>query len=298
MSQPFIPSIFRAGAVVVLLSASLGWVSCSPPAPIEKKVFIKTPPLPTGPYQLQTGTDTLPYTLYQKIAHEHHPDEYSQSDSTTIQFWYPLIDSTAPRKIRDSINNHIKSILLQETQYATVEERLEGFLAEFRVHKKDMQDFGLPSSNWAFNMELSVLLNTPDILALKVNQLEFTGGAHANGWISYKNYHAQSGEELALQDLFQDSSQTAWLPLARAAFWKAWQQQDSSQQKSLEDRDTSDFVLPPNFSIGLEALHFYYNPYELDAYALTELSFFLPYTDLLPYMDTSVLPLEMKSGVH
>lgn len=298
MSQPFISSRFCAGVLAIFMSTSLSWVACNPPNPIEKKAFTKAKPTPKGPYQLQTGTDTLPYTLYQKIAHEHHPDEYSQSDSTTIQFWYPLIDSSAPVAVRDSINHHIKTILLQDTPYETVEERLEGFLTEFRIHKKDMQDFGLPSSNWAFEMELSVLVNTPAVFALKVNQFEFTGGAHGNGWTSYKNYHAQSGEELSLQDLFQDSSHTAWLPLARAAFWEAWQQQDSSQQKNWEERDTSDFVLPPNFSIGLEALHFYYNPYELDAYALTELSFFLPYTDLLPYMDTTVLPLEVKSGVQ
>lgn len=298
MNQPFIPSSFRVGVFAMFLSTSLVWVACSPP--LEKKAFVQPEPIVLGPYQLRTGGDTLPYTLYKKVDYEDNPDEYSQSDSTIISFRYPLLHSSAPVAVRDSINAHIKAILLQETtQYATVEERLEGFLTEFRLHKQDMQDFGLPSSNWAFDMQLSVLTNTPTVFALRIDQLEFTGGAHANSWTSYKNYHAQSGEELQLEDLFYENSQEAWMPLARSAFWKAWQtQQDSSLQKSTVERDTADFTLPPNFSIGLEALHFYYNPYELDAYALTALSFSLPYTELLPFVDTTVLPLDAQPVIR
>ncbi|MGH1336777.1 MAG: PdaC/SigV domain-containing protein [Aureispira sp.] len=298
MNQLFIPSNVRVGVVAIFLSTSLVWGACSPP--LEKKAFVHSEPVVMGPYQLHTGEDTLSYTLYEQVAHEHNPDEYSQSDSTTIRFRYPLLDSSAPIVVRDKINAHIQAMLLEETtQYETVEERLEGFITEFRLHKKDMQDFGLPSSNWAFDMQLSVLTNTPEIFALQVDQLEFTGGAHANSWTSYKNYHTRSGKELQLEDLFYEHSQEAWLPLARAAFWKAWEtQQDNSLEKTTVERDTADFVLPPNFSIGTESLYFYYNPYELEAYALTELSFFLPYTELLPFVDTTVLSLEAQPMIR
>lgn len=299
MNQLLTSANFRIAVFVLLLGLSLGWSGCTPPTPLEKEAFVPMKPIIWGPYHLRMGKDTLLYTIYQKAAHEHHPDEYSQSDSTSIQFEYPLIDSLVASEVRDCINTQIKAILLQDAhQYNTVEERLEGFLAEFRLHKKDMQEFGLPSSNWAFDMQLSVLTNTPTVFVLRVDQVEFTGGAHANSWTSYKNYHAVSGKELQLKDLFYDSNQEAWLPLARAAFWKAWQEQDGEPQASILDRDTTDFVLPPNFSIGLDALHFYYNPYELDAYAITELSFSLSYTDLLPFVDTTVLPLKAEPIVY
>lgn len=299
MNQPFIRSNLRLGIYVIILSTSLIGGACNPTTPTDEITPITAPAIVLGPYQLQTGVDTLPYRLYYKAAHEHNPDEYSQSDSTTISFNYPLIDSAAPVAVRDSINAHIRAILLQETiGYETVEERLTGFLEEFKEHQQDMQDFGLPSSNWAFNLKLSVLTNTSAVFALRVDQLEFTGGAHANSWTSYKNYHAQSGQELLLHDLFYAHQQEAWLPLAKAAFWKAWQAQDSSEQKGVVERDTMNFVLPPNFSIGAEALHFYYNPYELEEYALTELSFSLPYTDLLPFVDTTILPLETQPIVQ
>ncbi len=291
MNQPFIRFSFRAGIFAIVLSTALSGGGCNPPTPIEKTAFSDAQLVALGPHHLLLGNDTLPYTLYHQAAYELNPDKYSQSDSTTISFWYPLIDSSAPVKIRDRLNAHIQAILLQETQqYHTVEERLAGFIAEFKAHKKDMEEFNLPSSNWAFDMRLSVLTNTPTVFVLRVDQLEFTGGAHANSWTSYKNYHAQSGQELALSELFYPNSQAAWLPLVRTAFWDAWQAQDSSLQPSIE-RDTATFVRPPNFSIGLTELHFYYNPYELDAYALAELSFYLPYDKLLPYIDTSTLPL-------
>lgn len=297
MNQLFIHPNFHSRIFAIFITTSLVWGACSSPTPIdEKKPFLNSQLVVLDSYQLQTSSDTLPYIFYKKAAYEHNPDKYSQSDSTTIRFLYPLIEPLASIAVRDSINSQIKAILLQETtQYQTVEERLDGFLAEFRAHKKDMQDFGLPSSNWAFDMELSVLINNSAVFVLRIDQLEFTGGAHANSWTSYKNYHVQSGQELKLSDLFHKSSQHAWLPLARAAFWKAWQEQDSSIQKNLPEKDTSDFVLPPNFSIGLEALHFYYNPYELDAYGLKEFSFYLPYIDLLPFIDTTVLPLEAQT---
>ncbi len=295
MNQPSIPSNFRIGILAIVLGSTLGWVACNSPNPIEKKPFVLQP-ISKGPYQLKTGVDTLVYTLYYKAAYEHNPDEYSQSDSTTIQFWYPLIDSSAPEAVRTRINAQIQAILLQETPYQTVEERLEGFIAEFKVHKKDMQEFNLPSSNWAFDMRLSVLTNTPTVLALRVDQLEFTGGAHANSWTRYRNYHAQSGQELLLKDIFWERTQDAWLPLARAAYWQTWQAQDSSQRAASNERDTSDFVLPRNFSIGTDGLHFYYDPYDAEAYALTALSFSLSYDALLPYVDTTVLPL--REGIQ
>lgn len=299
MNQLFISVNLRGAVVVLLLSMSLGWGGCTPPTPLEKDAFVPIKPIVWGPYHLKMGKDTLLYTIYQKAAYEHNPDEYSQSDSTTIRFKYPLVDSLVTSVVRDRINAQIKAVLLQETrQYKTVEERLEGFLTEFRLHKKDMKEFGLPSSNWAFDMQLSVLTNTPAVFVLRVDQVEFTGGAHANSWTSYKNYHALSGKELQLEDLFYDRNQEAWLPLARAAFWKAWQEQDGEQPSTIVDRDTTNFVLPPNFSIGSEALHFYYNPYELDAYAITELSFSLSYTDLLPFVDTAILPLKAEPVVY
>lgn len=299
MNQLFISFSLRVGAFVLFLGMSLSWGGCTPPTPLDKEAFVPPKPIVWGPYHLKMGNDTLLYTIYHKAAYEHNPDEYSQSDSTTIRLVYPLIDSLVNSAVRNRINTQIKAILLQEThQYKTVEERLEGFLAEFRVHKKDMQEFGLPSSNWAFDMQLSVLTNTPAVFALKIEQVEFTGGAHANSWTSYKNYHATSGKELQLEDLFYDNNQEAWMPLARAAFWEAWQEQDGQQQVGIVDHDTTNFVLPPNFSIGSNALHFYYNPYELDAYAITELTFSLSYTDLLPFVDTSVLPLEAAPIVY
>lgn len=251
-----------------------------------------TPDYSQLPHRLVTGGDTLVYTMIDQRAHLNNPDEYSQRDSTTIELYYPWVDSGSLYPVAaDTLNKAIKGFLLRETQgYTTIEGRLQGFINEFEVHYKDMKEFGLPSANWSFDMNIEVLVNTPQIVALRIDQLEYTGGAHANTWTDYKNYALPSGQRLEFSDLLRETNSEQFESLARQAFVRTLQ--DSSYLELLSDLDSSAFVPPKLFSVEPRGVRFYYQPYDLGSFASEGVSFYLSYQELLPVLDTQYLRLE------
>lgn len=267
----------------ILLCGLLGCMACTPDSEPPQPT---TPDYSAYPHQLTARGDTLVYRWLTRAAHFSNPDEYSQRDSTSIELYFPQLDSIGA--VSDTINRAIKRLLLRETQdYTTVEARLDGFIEEFKIHREDMIAFGLPSSNWSFTMTIDVLLNNPQVFALRIQQLEYTGGAHANAWISYQNYNPQNGQLLTLDALLHDSTYDSFEQLAQRAFVQALQ--DSTLSEPLTLLDSSAFALPELFGIEKLGMRFYYRPYDLGSFASEGLSFFLSYQELLPVLDTNRL---------
>lgn len=241
------------------------------------------------PHQLAQRGDTLPYIQQLRAAYYPNPDEYSQRDSTVIELSFPWIDSSAGA-LADTLNQALQALLLRESQGATtLEKRLQGFVDEFAEHEEDMKAFGLPSANWSFELTVQVLLNNPQLLTLYVHQLEYTGGAHANTWISYLNYAMPNGQLLTLDDLLKKGGQDQFEQLAQQAFMQ--QLQDSTPSEPLSLLDSSAFVVPTLFELQLDGIQFHYRPYDLGSFASEGWSFFMPYQELLPVLDTGKLNL-------
>lgn len=251
----------------------------------------------TLPRQIVIGADTVNYTIQLAYKLDEGVEDYAQNDITKIVFTFPKVDSFSQMNIKDSINRIVQNLLLQdvlgELRYENVEGRMSEFIEEYKEHKSEMLDFGLPSTNWVFEMKIDVLLNRPSLLSLRIHQLEFTGGAHANSLTNYLNIDLETGKVLNLEELFIEDFEQELLTISEAAFKQRVKLDlDTNLVETHYEFSSGEFMLPPNFSVGAEGLHFYYNPYDLGAFALGAISFKIPYREILPIIDTNVLLLE------
>lgn len=272
----------------MVLCGLLYHLACTPT--IEPPLPVIAPPdYSQYPHQLGQRGDTLPYVQRLRGAYYPNPDDYSQRDSTIIELSFPWIDSSAGG-IADTLNQALQGLLLRESQGATsLEARLQDFIDEFVEHEADMKAFGLPSTNWSFELTIQVLLNNPHWFTLYVHQLEYTGGAHANTWISYRNYALPEGQLITWKDLLKEEEQDQFERLAQRAFVQ--QLQDSTLSEPLALLDSSAFVLPTLFELQLDGVQFHYRPYDLGSFASEGWSFFMSYQELLPVLDTGRLDL-------
>lgn len=278
----------------VALCGLLYLLACTPtPEPSPPVVL---PDYSQYPHQLAQRGDTLLYAQRLLGAYYPNPDEYSQRDSTVIELSFPWMDSSAGA-LADTLNQALQVLLLREAQGATtLEERLQRFVDEFAEHKEDMKAFGLPSTNWSFELRVQILLNNPQLLTLYVHQLEYTGGAHANTWTSYLNYAIPTGQLLTLDDLLKEGEQDQFEQLAQHAFIR--QLQGSTLSEPLSLLDSSAFVVPTLFEMKLNGVQFHYRPYDLGSFASEGWSFFMSYQELLPVLDTgrlTLVPVENQS---
>ncbi|MBL4650051.1 MAG: DUF3298 and DUF4163 domain-containing protein [Aureispira sp.] len=255
----------------------------------------------TLPRQIVAGVDTVYYTIQLVYKLDGKSKDYTQNDLTKIVFTFPQVDSFSQTNIKDSINHIVQNLLLQnvvgELRYENVEGRMLEFLEEYKEHKTEMLEFQLPSMNWVFEMDIDVLLNRPSLLSLRVNQLEFTGGAHANSWTNYLTIDLETGKTLSLENLFVADFEEELLTISEAAFKRTVNLAlDTNLVETHYEFSSGEFMLPPHFSVGVEGLHFYYNPYDLGPFALGAISFDIPYREILSIIDTNVLLLEPMEG--
>lgn len=150
------------------------------------------------------------------------------------------------------------------------------FAADYESMMKDMDKLG---GCWELKTTADTVYAGPNALTVKVETFAYTGGAHPNTNLSFYTFDRKTGKALSLNDLVTDT--TALLNVVEMAFRK---QQNLPPQYNLEERGyflrDGRFFLPANMGVGRNGLIFYYNPYEIAAYALGPIEVTVPYEQL------------------
>ncbi|WP_300110576.1 RsiV family protein [uncultured Alistipes sp.] len=186
-----------------------------------------------------------------------------------------------------SIANADKSPALQAIQEANqlyfferedvqgdVQQMMEYSIAQFMCHNQildenyDLEDLGTP--NWRSEMELIIESDArivDSLLVYSISRSSYTGGAHGMYTLSWHNYSIAGGYELALSDLFTPEQQESLLTLIKHKLYE--------QFEATGDEDLAAQGLFPeyiaateNFEVSEDGITFYYNPYDIAAYAL------------------------------
>ena len=108
-----------------------------------------------------------------------------------------------------------------------------------------------------------------NIFSIDYTEYAFTGGAHPNTFVSFKNFNLNSGEEITFDELFSLEKQRDLTKIA--GFWF----------------ENNEFSLNDNFLITEKGLVFYYNNYEITAYAFGPTELEIPYTKIKMLIDES-----------
>ncbi|GAB3560928.1 hypothetical protein GCM10027578_00500 [Spirosoma luteolum] len=236
-------------------------------------------PTPSGPPAL----DRKAYTL----------TGASQCDTTTnkgidlsVSYLQLRDESDAARQINDSLQQlGVGSITawLDSTDVATHPEARTNLKAAADLFAASYQsllsEMGGLGGCWQLETKMDTLFSSPNLLTARMETFAYTGGAHPNANVTLMTFDRRTGRPVNLADIVADT--TALLGVVETAFRK---QQGLLPQYNLEERGyflrDGHFFLPANIGVGRKGLIFYYNPYEIAAYAVGPIEVVVPYEQM------------------
>ena len=195
-------------------------------------------------------------------------------------------DTAGSRKINDSLRQLAANSIVGWLDSATVAEHPDAktdlakaaslFAADYEVVRKDIGSLG---GCWEVKTTADTVHVGPKAVTVKYETMAYTGGAHPNSSLSFYNFDRETGQMLTLADMVSDT--TALLGLVEKAFRE---QQQVMPQNNLEERGyflrDGRFFLPANVGMSPRGMVFYYNPYEIAAYAVGPIQVTVPYGQL------------------
>ena len=155
--------------------------------------------------------------------------------------------------------------------------------AAYEVFAKNYYDFkkDFPEAPgcWEVDLKGDTTMVTPKVLLYQFDHYSFTGGAHPNSFRSFHIFDALTGEENQAKAFVADT--VALLKKVETAFRKL---EKLEEKDNLEEKgyflSNHKFFLPANYTFTRQGVLFYYNPYEIAAYARGAIEFTIPYSEL------------------
>jgi hypothetical protein len=210
----------------------------------------------------------------------------SQGVDVAVSYVLLKDDTEGARKINDSLRLLAINSVVSWLDSTTVAEHPKArtdlaqavnlFAADYESMLKDMGSLG---GCWDLKTSADTVHVSDKVLTVKYETYAYTGGAHPNSNSSFYTFDLESGRMLTLADMVSDT--TALLSVVENAFRK---NQELLPQNNLEEQGyflrDGRFFLPANVGMSREGMVFYYNPYEIAAYALGPIQVTVPYEQL------------------
>lgn len=150
------------------------------------------------------------------------------------------------------------------------------FASDYETMRKDMGSVG---GCWELRTTADTVHAGSKSMTIRYDTYAYTGGAHPNSNLSFYTFNRETGQRLTLSDMVTDT--TALLGVVEHAFR---QQQKLQPHANLEEQGyflrEGRFFLPTNVGMSRDGLVFYYNPYEIAAYAVGPIQVTVPYAQL------------------
>lgn len=206
--------------------------------------------------------------------------------SVIINLWEPTDSGAVATKIREILTKKAIQRLNSYGDPASATARLEANKtprAAFEDFERNYNDFkkDFPDSPGCWEVELhgDTVMTTPKVLFYQFDHYAFTGGAHPNSFTSYHAFDGKTGEEIEMKRFVADSA--ALLNLVEKKFREL---EKLAPGVDLEDAGyflaNHKFFMPANYVFTPEGVLFFYNPYEIAAYARGPIELTIPYGEL------------------
>lgn len=220
-------------------------------------------------------------------------EEYGSCDTAAnkgvtvlINLWQPSDSGAVASRIREVLTDKTIQRLNSYGDSASIAAHPEAgksAKAAFDVFEKNYYDFkkDFPDAPGCWEIELhgDTVLTTSKMLFYQLGHYSFTGGAHPNSFTSFHAFDVKTGDGVPMKSFISDS--TALLKLVETKFREL---EKLTPEVNLEDAGyflaDHKFFIPANFVFTSEGVLFYYNPYEIAAYARGVIDFTIPYDEL------------------
>lgn len=140
--------------------------------------------------------------------------------------------------------------------------------------------------SYEYHALVNILYQTSRLVCLSMNNYSFTGGAHGNTVEIYKCYDVKQGRKLNIADVIDTLHYAKALSALLERQYRTNNRLPDDARLS-ESLFQDSIPLGGNFYLTGAGIGWEYNPYEIGPYALGSISFFLPYTQLMPYLQPS-----------
>lgn len=220
-------------------------------------------------------TDTLTYRFdsIKVVSKNIVAANQSPFDTPKAVIRYPVFENNTlndfmKRKVFDFFDDKEKATSLQDIANSFI----NGY-DSFAAENKDR-----PQA-WQLLVNLSVIAQHHNYVAIKYLHYDFVGGAHGNTNISFLNFNPVTNQEILLDSLILPAQKTKLTQVAEQIFRK---NEKLSPTASLENYFFTDakFSLPNRFYISNEGLVFLYVPYEIKPYAAGTTTLMIPFQSL------------------
>lgn len=186
----------------------------------------------------------------------------------------------ACKNINDTIDFQVRfSLALFAVTKEEVPKDLEGvaeqLFTEYKETLKNQPNYQIP---WRAETKGKILFQSPKVVAVQLDNYAYSGGAHPNTHTSLFNFDNSTGQRINIDDLVTDRKELE--RIAESAFRKTHKIQASESIKTSGFFWGSPFRLPDNFAVLEKGLYFFYNAYEVAAYAAGSTDFTVPYQEL------------------
>jgi hypothetical protein len=204
-----------------------------------------------------------------------------QNNCAEIKFEFPQItftDKLIEAKINETIFDLFSRGLIDSSQQTDFEAVMKMFVEEYERFRKEFPD---AHQSWVIERTGKVLLNKANIFSIDCTDYSFTGGAHPNSYVTFKNFNLQNGNEINLNELIKTEKQNELKQVAESEFrnLKNLKPDDDLGQAGFWF-ENNQFQLNDNFLITDSSLVFYYNNYEITAYAFGPTELVIPFPKL------------------
>ncbi|RZK52944.1 MAG: DUF3298 domain-containing protein [Pedobacter sp.] len=192
-------------------------------------------------------------------------------DTAKAVITYPVFKDTTlntliQRKVTDFYGKEEKLITYPEMAKSFI----NGYDAFFAENKDTPQ-------HWFLLIDIEVLRQTENYIALRYQHSDYVGGAHGNSHISYINYNPKTNTEITLDSLIDTTNRPKLLSIAEGIFRKNEKLTPTETLAGkyffLDDK----FSLPESYYVSDKGLVFMYNPYEIKAYAFGTTELVIPF---------------------
>lgn len=200
--------------------------------------------------------------------------ENNHTDTTKATITYPLFNHETLNKF---IERQVTDYIAKDEQSASYSYLANSFVKgydEFYAENKDT------FQSWFLMIDISVLNQHKDYIALKYLHADYSGGAHPNTNIFYINYNPTTNQPITIDSLIKSDQKLELTKIGERIFRN---DEKISSTASLTENyffENGKFNLPENFYISNKGLVFLYNPYEIKPYVAGTTELVIPFANL------------------
>jgi len=208
-----------------------------------------------------------------------------------IKIEFPEIVNYDNPAIKEKINKSIQSLFSMnenaDADSINFSNEMNSFIEDYEEFITEFPD---AFQSWFVEKTGEVKLNKGNIFSIDYMEYSYTGGAHANTVVEFRNFKLSNGENITLDEVIPPVHRKELTKIGEDEFRKL---KELEAEADLGQAgfwfENNEFYLNDNFLITDSSLVFYYNNYEITAYAFGPTELIIPLSKIAPLVGDSSL---------